>query len=186
MAPGGVHAGYKNSLYVYAAEKNPTSEDSFEEWLVELTTGLELALEGNTEDADDLPEEHKEAYSSRKKDWEEVLEQATVAEVMLRQALENGLGQQEEEEKNRQKQNEEESDNDFSLEGAVMPAEGTNRNRTETTEFAGNSQSLRTDTGNHAEHLNLANGEKNKGEKVPLRVFCLTCETQCERKNKGR
>jgi len=106
MAPGGVHAGYKNSLYVYAAEKNPTSEDSFEEWLVELTTGLEMALEGNTEDADDLPEEHKEAYSSRKKDWEEVLEQATVAEVMLRQALENGLGQQEEEEKNRQKQNE--------------------------------------------------------------------------------
>ena len=69
--------------------------------LAELTTGLELALEGSMEDnvpdsedgADNLlDEEQKEAYSARKKDWEEVLEQAKVVEAMLRQALENGLG----------------------------------------------------------------------------------------------
>ena len=108
MAPGGVHAGYKNSLSMYAAEKKSDLEGSFEEWLVELTTGLELALEGNTGDniseseegEDNLAdEEQKETYSARKKDWEEVLEQAEVVEAMLRQALGNGLGQQKEEEK---------------------------------------------------------------------------------------
>ena len=114
MAPGGVHAGYKNSLYMYAAEKKSALEGSFEEWLVELTTGLELALEGNTgdnisqsEDGEDnlADEEQKEAYSARKKDWEEVLEQAEVVEAMLRQALGNGLGQQKEKEKTPQKKN---------------------------------------------------------------------------------
>ena len=191
MAPGGVHAGYKNSLYMYAAEKKSDLEGSFEEWLVELTTGLELALEGNTGDniseseEDNLvDEEQKEAYSARKKDWEEVLEQAEVVEAMLRQALGNGLGQQKEEEKTPQKQKEEEQDNDFSLEGVPVPAEGKSKSAGETKEtFAGGSNSFQTNKGNNAEYLHLANGGRKKARVVPLRTICLTCETPCDQKN---
>lgn len=192
MAPGGVHAGYKNSLYLYQAEKNPDSEGSFEEWLLELTTGLELALEGNTEDTisdseegtdNCLDEEQKEAYSARKKDWEEVLEQATAVEAMLRQALGNGLGQQKEEEKTPQKKKEKEQDNDFSLEGVPMPAEGKSKSRAKTKESsAGGSKSFQTNSGNNAEYLHLANGGRNRAKDVPIRTLCLTCETPCNQK----
>lgn len=192
MAPGGVHAGYKNSLYMYAAEKSSDLEENFEEWLVELTTGLELALEGNMEDtvpdseegaegmSDDGP---TEAYSARKKEWEEILQEAEVVEAMLRQTLENGLGQQKEEEKTSQKQKEEECDNDFSLEGVPMPVEGKSKSSTKTKETsAGNSKALQTNTGSTAEYLHLANGGRKKTKVVPLRTICLTCETPCDRK----
>lgn len=193
MAPGGVHAGYKNSLYMYAAEKKSALEGSFEEWLVELTTGLELALEGNTGDnisqsedgADNLAdEEQKEAYSARKKDWEEVLEQAEVVEAMLRQALGNGLGQQKEEEKTPQKKKEEECDNDFSLEGVPMPAEGKSKgnNVKSNNPSAGGSKSFQTNSGNNAEYLHLENGGRKKADMAPLRTICLTCETPCDQK----
>ena len=193
MAPGGVHAGYKNSLYMYAAEKKSALEGSFEEWLVELTTGLELALEGNTgdnisqsEDGEDnlADEEQKEAYSARKKDWEEVLEQAEVVEAMLRQALGNGLGQQKDEEKTPQKKKEEECDNDFSLEGVPMPAEGKSKgnNVKSNNPSAGGSKSFQTNSGNNAEYLHLANGGRKKEKAVPVRSICLTCETPCDQK----
>ena len=194
MAPGGVHAGYKNSLYMYAAEKKSALEGSFEEWLVELTTGLELALEGNTgdnisqsEDGEDnlAEEEQKEAYSARKKDWEEVLEQAEVVGAMLRQALGNGLGQQKDEEKTPQKKKEEECDNDFSLEGVPMPAEGKSKgnNVKSNNPSAGGSKSFQTNSGNNAEYLHLANGGRKKEKAVPVRSICLTCETPCDSKN---
>ena len=191
MAPGGVHAGYKNSLYMYAAEKKSDLEGSFEEWLVELTTGLELALEGNTGDniseseEDNLvDEEQKEACSARKKDWEEVLEQAEVVEAMLRQALGNGLGQQKEEENTPQKKKEEEQDNDFSMEGVPVPAEGKSKNAGEIKEAsAGGSSAFQTNKGNNAEYLHLANGGRKKARVVPLRTICLTCETPCDQKN---
>ena len=194
MAPGGVHAGYKNSLSMYAAEKKSDLEGSFEEWLVELTTGLELALEGNTGDniseseegEDNLAdEEQKETYSARKKDWEEVLEQAEVVEAMLRQALGNGLGQQKEEEKTPQKKKEEECDNDFSLEGVPMPAEGKSKgNKVKPNDFsAGGSKSFQTNSGNNAEYLHLANGGRKQANIALLRTICLTCEIPCDQKS---
>jgi len=193
MAPGGVHAGYKNSLYVYAAEKKSELEGSFEEWLVELTTELELALEGSdgdnisdSKEGEDnlLDEEQKDAYSARKKDWEEVLEQAEVVEAMLRQALGNGLGQQKEEEKAPKKQKEEEHDNDFSLEGVPMPAEGKSKSSSKAEEaLAGGSKSLQTNSGSNAEYLHLANGGRKKARVVQVRTICLTCETPCGQKN---
>lgn len=196
MAPGGVHAGYKNSLYMYQAEKNPDLEGSFEEWLLELTTGLELALEGSMEDNISDSEEgadcasddgHTEAYSARRKEWEEILEQAKVVEAMLRQALENGLGQQKEEGKTPQKQKEEESDNDFSLEGVPMPAEGKSKGSSKTKETkAGNSQSFQANAGSNAEYMHLANGGRKMAKKVLSRSFCLTCETDCDQKKQWK
>ncbi len=196
MAPGGVHAGYRNSLYMYQADKNPDLEDSFEEWLLELTTGLELALEGNTEECisdseeggDCLSEDgQSEVYSARKKEWEEILEQAKVVEAMLRQALENGLGQQKEEEKTPQKQKEEEHDNDFSLEGVPMPAEGKSKGSAKTKETAaGNSKSLQAKAGRNAEYLHLANGGRKTAKKTLSRSFCLTCETPCDQKKQWK
>ena len=50
MALGGVQAGYKNSLYLYSVGKFAESECSYSEWLAELTTELELALEGSMEE----------------------------------------------------------------------------------------------------------------------------------------
>jgi len=194
MAPGGVHAGYKNSLYMYQAERNPESEGSFEEWLLELTTELELALEGNMEDGisdseegvDCLSEDgQKEAYSARKKEWEEILEQAKIVEAMLRQALENGLGQQKEEQQKPQKKSkEEEPDNEFMLEGIPMNAEGKNNPGAESTEFSGASQFLQTNTGHDSEYYSLANGGRKYCEKV--RTICLTCETDCNQKKQWK
>jgi len=194
MAPGGVHAGYKDSLYMYQAEKNPDLEGSFEEWLLELTTGLELALEGSMEDCISDSEEGKdcsqedgqtEAYSARKKEWEEILEQAKIVEAMLRQALENGLGQQKEEQQKPQKKSkEEEPDNEFMLDGIPMSAEGKSKPRTENRDISGNSKSLQTDTGHGAEYFSLANGGRKYCEKV--RTICLTCETECDQKKQWK
>lgn len=193
MALGIVQAGYKNSLCMYAAEKNPAWDSSFEEWLAELTTGLELALEGSMEDTisdseegvESQPEEGQtEAYSERKKEWEEVLEQAKVVEAMLRQMLEHGLGQQKEEEKTPPKQEAEEPDNDFSLEGVPMMAEGRSNNSTNPAEYAGNSQFLRTDSGTDAEYLNL--GGRKIASALQQRLLCLTCETDCDQKKQWK
>ena len=194
MALGVVQAGYKNSLYMYAAGNNPEWDSSFEEWLAELTTGLELAMEGNKEDmVTDSEEgtecsqedEQTEAYSARKKEWEEVLEQANMVEAMLRQMMENGLGQQKEEEKTPEKQKDEEPDNDFTLEGIPLTAEGKNHDSAKTEESGGNSQFYQTDSGHGAEYLNLFNG----GKQVLIKqrhTICLTCETQCDRKKQWK
>lgn len=195
MALGIVQAGYRSSLYVYTAENNPDWESSFEEWLAELTTGLELAMEdsmGDTvpdsEDGADGAQEdgQTEAYSARKKEWEEQLEQATVVEAMLRQALENGLGQQKEEDQKPQKKKEEEPDNDFSLEGLPMMMEGKGRSCQASPEHAGSSQFLQNDSGYGAEYFNLGNGGREVPAKQQLRVLCLTCETECDRKKQWK
>jgi len=194
MALGGVHAGYKNSLYMYQADKNSDLDESFEEWLVELTTELELALEGNMEDnslnsnegTDDPPKDGPtEAYSARKKEWEEILEQAKVVEAMLRQALENGLGQQKEEQQKPPKRlKEEELDNEFELEGIPVTVEGTTKPSKESSDFAGNSQFLQTNTGHGAEYFSPGSGSRKYCEKV--RTICLTCETDCDQKKQWK
>lgn len=194
MAPGGVHAGYKYSLYAYQAEKNPDSEGSFEEWLLELTTGLELALEGSMEDCISDSEEgkdcsqedgHTEAYLARKKEWEEILEQAKVVEAMLRQALENGLGQQKEEQpKQPKKLKKEELDNEFDLEGVPVTAEGKSKTGVENSGLAGNSQFLQTNTGHGAEYFSPGSGGRKYCEKI--RTMCLTCETDCDQKKQWK
>ena len=195
MALGGVQAGYKNSLYLYAAGNNPDWDSSFEEWLAELTTGLELAMEGSMEDTISdyeersdcsQEEEQSEPYSKRKKEWEEILEEAKVVEAMLRQMMENGLGQQKEEEKAPKKQKKEELDNDFSLEGVPLTDEGKSRNNAKTKESGGNSQFLKTDSGHGAEYWNLANGGRKVLVMQHPNIFCLTCEIQCDKKKQWK
>ena len=195
MALGMVQIGYKNSLYLYSAGTRLESEVSYAEWLAELTTELELALESENKEElsefdtgeDSMEDDGKtEAYSNRKKEWEELLEQAKVVEVMLRQMLENGLGQQKQEEKTPQKKKEEETDNDFSLEGIPLPMEGKSKSSTLPTHSAGNSQFLATNSGYGAEYLNLANGGRKTVIRQPWRTICLTCEIECERKKQWK
>lgn len=177
MALGIVQAGCKNSLYLYAAGTCPEKEYSYAEWLAELTTELELALEGGTE----------EVYSNRKKEWEDLLEQSVKVEAMLRQMMENGLGQQKEEQKEVPgKREKEEPDNDFTLEGIPVNAEGKNRSSPDDFHVPGNSQFLQTNTGNGAEYLNLAGGGKNGPPQQQRRIICLTCETECEQKKQWK
>lgn len=195
MALGIVQAGYKNSLYVYAAGKTSDSEYSYAELLAELTTELELALEGSMEDTvtdseegTDNPsdDEQTETYSARKKEWEEQLDQAKVVEAMLRQALENGLGQQKEEEKTPQKQKKEEADNDFSIEGVPMMAEGKSKSSAEPVKSEGNAQFLQTDSGHGAEYFSQTNGGRETLWKQQMRIICLTCETECDQKKQWK
>ena len=191
MALEMVQVGYKNSLYLYPAGNRTESEASYTEWLAELTTELELALESETEDKlsdfdagdDDTEDDGKsEVYSNRKKEWEELLKQAKVVEAMLKQMLGSGLGQQKEEEKTPQKQKEDELDNDFSLEGIPLPAEGKSKPSPQSAELAGNAQFLQNHSGHGATYLNLANGGRKAAVKEPWKTLCLTCEVECERK----
>ena len=195
MALEVVQAGYKSSLYLYTAGTRMESEASYAEWLAELTTELELALEGGTEDKlsdfdtgeDDMEDDGKsEVYSNRKKEWEELLEHAKVVEAMLKQMLENGLGQQKEEDKMPQKKKEEEQDNDFSLEGIPMRIDGKSKNSDMPADSAGNSQFLQNNSGLGAEYLGLSGGGRKTVLKHPLRTICLTCETKCERKKQWK
>ena len=192
MALGIVQAGYKNSLYVSPAGNQPELEFSYAELLAELTTELELALEGGAkEEVPDFEEglnsaeddEQTETYSARKKEWEELLEQAKVVEAMLRQMLEQGLGQQKEEQQKASHQEEEELDNAFDSIGVPVTAEGKSSSCPETAGSAGSSQSLQTCIGNGAEYLNLMGG----GRKTAYsRTICLTCETDCDRKKQWK
>jgi len=177
MALGIVQTGYKSSLYLYAAGKTSDLECSYAELLAELTTELELALEGNmeetvkdSEEGEDTPSEdgQSESYSARKKEWEEQLDQATVVEAMLRQALENGLGQHKEEEKTPQKQKEEETDNDFSLDGIPIGIEGKSKSSAMSADFAGSSIFLSTNSGSGAEYLGLSGGADSKVKRLAL------------------
>ena len=190
MALGIVQAGYKNSLYVSPVSNHPELEFSYAELLAELTTELELALEGGAkEETSDFEEglnsaeddEQTEAYSTRKKEWEELLEQAKVVEAMLRQMLEQGLGQQKEEQQKMPRQEEEELDNSFDSIGVPVAVEGKSRSRPE---VAGNSQSLQTSTGNGAEYLSLMGGGRKQF--AHSRSICLTCETDCDQKKQWK
>ena len=116
---------------------------------------------------------------------EEIKQAKWVKEAMLRQALENGPGQQKEEQQKPQKESkEEEPDNEFMLEGIPMNAEGKRKPDAESTEFSGASQFLQTNTGQDSEYYNLANGGRKYCEKV--RTICLTCETDCDQKKQWK
>ena len=194
LALGIVQAGYKSSLCWYTAGVRFESQCSYEEWLAELTTELELALEKGTEEdvkdsenGADSSEENQtaESYSSRKKEWAELLEQSVNLEGMLRQMLENGLGQQKEEQQTQPKKQEKgELDNEFHLEGIPAATEGTSRSSTMPAGLQGNSQFLQTDTAHGAEYFNLANGGRQYCEGT--HAICLTCETECNRKKQWK
>lgn len=187
MALGIVQAGYRNSLCMYAAQFLPESEISYEELLAELTTGLELAYQGEDEEPvtdEEAGEENRQPEilsNKRKEEWEEILEQSVVVEVMLRQMLENGLGQKDASGQEPPKKNSPENlDNDFDMGELLAVTEGKSKNSSERTEMPGNSEFLQTNSGNGAEYFSPSGAGRR--QKLPSRIICLTCETECERK----
>ncbi|MBP3568334.1 MAG: hypothetical protein J6K04_04120 [Lachnospiraceae bacterium] len=189
MALGTVQTGYKNSLYTYSV---PLREESgnYAEWLAELTTELELALDGGTEESvtEDKTEddgEQTEAQSRLKKEWEESLEGSDVVEAMLRLLLENGLGQRKEEEQEKQEDNSLENlDSEFELSGIPAASEGNSKDVSEYTERHGNSEFLQSNAGSGAEYWNPTNAGRRYG--MNLRTRCLFCETECDRKKQWK
>ena len=193
MALGIVQAGYKSSLYLYAAGNRTETEVSYAELLAELTTELELGLEGGGEEmiSDSEEEEsssdefeQQEAYVSRKKEWEELLEQSVVLEVMLRQMLEYGPEQQKEEQKKQPESREKkETDNEFELAGIPDSMEGRQKSSSKYTDYHGDSEFLQQNAGNAAEYFSSsAAGRQN----APQRLICLTCQTECDRKTQWK
>ncbi len=189
MALGTVQVGCRNSLYVYPAGCKTESDSDYAELLAKLTTELELAWNDGEEEPvteeDREDSEQLDAHMDRKKEWEELLKQSVTLEVMLRQMLENGLGQQKEEpQKQPEKKEEEEPDNEFNLSGVPVAAEGKNRSNTENSCFSGNSQFFQTKTGYGAEYFSMANGGRQYCE--GSHAICLTCETECNRKKQWK
>lgn len=189
MALGTVQTGYKNSLYLYPAWSKEESDFDYAELLAELTTELELAGKDGEEETvteeDREDSEQTEAQLDRKKEWEELLEQSVNLEGMLRQMLENGLGQQKEEPKEQpKKKKEEEPDNEFQLMGVPVAAEGKSRSSPECQALLGNSQFLQTNTGTGAEYWSPSNGARQQC--TGCHTICLTCETECERKKQWK
>jgi len=153
-----------------------------------LTTELELAFADreeepvNKEDSEDF--EQTESHSQRKKEWEELLEESMVVEAMLRQMLENGLGQREEsKQENTSKKNSEELDNEFNLNGIPDITEGRSKNNSECTSAPGNSEFLQRDAGDEAEHWSQTNAGRRGNT---MHIICLTCETECDRKKQWK
>ena len=104
---------------------------------------------------------------------------------MLRQALENGLGQQKEEQpKTPKKLKKEELDNEFDLEGVPVTAQGKSKSGIESSGLSGNSQFLQTNMGHGAEYYSLANGGRKHCKKI--HTICLTCETDCDQKKQWK
>lgn len=192
MALGIVQAGYRISLCMYAAQCLPESENSYEELLAELTTGLELAYQGEDEEPvtdEEAGEENRqpETLSNRRKEeWEELLEQSIVVEAMLRQMLENGLGQQKEEQQKPLKKNqEEEPDNDFNFEGIPAAEEGRHKDSSEAEkQLPGNSEFLQTNRGKGSEYWSPSGAGRK--QKIQQRTICLTCETECDQKKQWK
>ncbi len=192
MALGMVQAGYGTSLCAYAAGTRTESECAYAELLAELTTGLELALEhgkeeevtdSGTEEEPREDSEQTEAYSDRKKEWEKLLEQSLVVEAMLRQMLENGLGQQKEEQQQNSKKKQEELDNTFDLSGVPAETEGRHK-ESEQNVRKGNSQFLQRNSGNGSEYWSPSGG--GRSYRWNSRMFCLTCQTECDRKKQWK
>ena len=189
MALGTVQAGYGNSLCAYSVFFKGESDISYADLLAELTTELELAGKSGDEEPvlEDSGEDSETSgpHLDRKKEWEELLEQSISLEAMLRQMLENGLGQQkEEQQKPPKKQEKEELDNEFQMNGIPMNMEGKSRSESEDFEPAGTSKSLQTNTGHGAEYFSLANGDRQYCERS--HAICLTCETECEKKKQWK
>lgn len=101
MAFGMVQTGYGNSLYTYSAHGKAEEGKNYEEFLAELATELELALEGNSGDAvreEDTEEcEQEESPPKEKKEWEELLEQSDAVTAVLQELLDEEARQQKEE-----------------------------------------------------------------------------------------
>ena len=190
MALGTVQAGYKNSLYVYPVWNRDESDFDYAELLAELTTELELACKGGeeepvTEDGSGEDSDQTDSYSERKKEWEELLEQSVNLEAMLRQMLENGLGQKDEEQQELpKKQEEEELDNTFEMDGIPIAADGKSRSSENHTEYSGSSQFLQTNTGSRSEYFSPSAGGRKQS--INSRIMCLTCQTECDRKKQWK
>ena len=190
MALGAVQPGYRNSLYIYPAKNKTESEQSYEEWLAELTTGLELALESENDESvleenTEEDSEQTEAHSGLKKDWEEQLEQTDAVDAILRQMLEHGLGQQKEEQQEKKEEPAPENlDNEFDLAGIPAASEGKSKDSPEYMERSGNSQFLQSNAGEGAEYWNPSNSGRRQG--VRPHTICLFCETECDRKKQWK
>lgn len=183
MALGAVQTGYRNSLYTYPAQHREELERSYEEWLAELTTELELALENDNNDSffDEKTEEDSEqtdSHSGVKKEWEELLEGTDAVDVILRQMLENGLGQRKEEQQERQEKSSLDNlDNDFDMTGILATSEGKSKDSLEHMESPGNSEHLQSNAGTGAEYWNPSNPGRRQG--AVSHMICLFCETEC-------
>ena len=105
-------------------------------------------------------------------------------EVMLRQMLENGLGQREETHQERlKKKRQEELDNSFDLNGIPDTREGKEKNNSEYTKTPGHSEFLQRSSGKSAEHWSPTNAGR---QGIQTRIICLTCETECDRKKQWK
>lgn len=189
MALGTVQTGYRNSLYTYPERVKTEQERSYAEWLAELTTELELALEGGTEESvtDDSTEEdepQKKAHSCLKREWEELLEQVDAVDAILRQMLEQGLGKEKEEQQPQEEKHPENLDNDLDMAGITADSEGKSKQTSEYSERSGNSEFLQTNSGSGAEYWNSSNSVKRHSTRP--HTICLTCETECERKKQWK
>lgn len=189
MALGMVQTGYGKTLYLYTAKEKPESEVSYEDWLAELTTELELAWDSGNEDTveeekEEEGSEEKNPYSERKKEWEELLEESMVVEAMLRQMLENGLGQREEMQQEKRKKNAKEPDSEFDFAAISAEEEGRHKGNIVLSELSGNSQFFQQDTGNGSEFFSPSAAGRN--HKESLHIMCLTCETECDKKKQWK
>lgn len=189
VALGTVQSGYKISLYVYPVWNRTESDYCYADLLAELTTELELACksdDGETAMEEEAGEDSEltEAHSERKKEWEELLEQSELLEAMLRQMLENGLGQQrEEQQKPPKKKEEEEPDNSFEQVGIPAPSEGKQRTASQKTDYHGNSEFLQQNAGESTEYFSASGAGRQRAK---LYVMCLSCETDCDRKKQWK
>ena len=189
MALGMVQTGYAKSLYMYPARCKTESEFSYAELLAELTTELELALMDKDEEAMKQEEtgedfEQTESHCERKKEWEELLEESIVVEVMLRQMLENGLGQREEAQQEKEsKEHSGDLDNEFNLSGIPDIVEGRSKDNSESTKTPGNSEFLQQNAGEGTQHWSQTNAGR---QSVRPHIICLTCETECDRKKQWK
>lgn len=111
MALGMVQVGYGKSLYMYPAHGKTEVGSNYEEFLAELSTELELALEGNSGDAvqeeNTEESEQEEMPPKEKKEWEELLEQSDAVTAVLQELLDEETGQQKEDAKEQQQKAEE-------------------------------------------------------------------------------
>ena len=194
MALGMVQAGYGNALYAYAAKVRSEAEFSYDELLAELTTELELALEGDREnlkkdyeEGTDTEEdsEQSKAKADLKDEWEELLEKSEIVEAMLRQMLENGLGQREDAQKESPgKKAKGDMDNEFDISDIPEIAEGRHKDISEYTESPGNSEFLQRNLGGGTEYWSPSQGGRRQVRN--MHIFCLTCETECDRKKQWK
>lgn len=188
MALEMVQPGNRNSLYQCPLWWKTETTAEYTELLTKLTAEMEQAFQGR--DGEPVPEnsrsraEEKSCPPERKKEWEEVFKHSIVLEVMLRQLLENGLGQHRERQQEKNKRHTPaELDNEFYLYGIAAQTEGKQKNN-ESQEEKGNSEFLSEKTGNGAEYFSPSGGGRQ--QKRNYGILCLTCETQCEQKNQWK